>query len=79
MTHYVIGRLGEGGPGIAFTRDLWGLIHIMPQLPAGDYWIAKRERSGEFPHAIGKAKVFSPCEWELDCDEVKAGPGWIIV
>jgi len=73
MTHYLIGRVGEGGPGIASTRDLEGLLATVPQLEPGEYWIAIDRV------CWGLAWVFSPSEWEIDAKGLRAGPGYIIV
>jgi hypothetical protein len=70
---YLLGLIGEGGPGFVscFTED--DLLETVPLLPAGDYWIACDRV------ACGTAWVFSPLEWRIECHGWSAGPGWVIV
>lgn len=73
MTHYLIGHLGAGGPGLATALDLDGLLATLPRLDPGQYWVAVDRV------AWGLAWVYSPTEWRLDGHGLSAGPGYLIV
>ncbi len=73
MVRYLIGILGQQGPGIATALGDDGLRETIPCLAPGEYWIAVESI------LWGTAWVFSHKEWQIFGKDWMAGPGWVII
>jgi hypothetical protein len=71
---WLIGRMGEGGPGLCECRDLAAVLQTVPELEPGEFWIAWDSVMW------GTARVEGPGAWEVEgMKGVTYGPGYIIV